>query len=240
MVLAAILSLWFSANSDSARPAVWTVTETGIAAGTLAATGLLFTADRDIKEWSVAHQSTPSRVVAAGAKSVGDGYWTLPLSGTLLWAGNRFDQPRLARASRNGLESWVMTELIVQGFKYSLQRHRPRYSSSPFEFDGPGYSKENVSFPSGHSASAWGLLPAYALEYSDHPWVAGGLYAVALSTSWSRVHDDWHWSSDVVFSAGLGLVCNRVVRQWNQRRDSSWTLAPSFGGGPGLAWVKSF
>ncbi|MBK9579675.1 MAG: phosphatase PAP2 family protein [Fibrobacterota bacterium] len=238
-MIALLLTVLFGASADSSR-SLWTVTETGIAAGTMAATGLLFTVDRDVKDWSQSHKNGATELWSTGAKSVGDGYWTLPLAGGLWWAGSNGRAPRLARASRNGLEAWSMTELIVQIGKYGVQRHRPRYSKSPYVFDGPGIDQDNVSFPSGHSASAWGLLPAYALEYSDHPWLAGGLYAVALSTSLSRVHDNWHWSSDVAFSAGLGLVCNRVVRSWNQRRDSSWTMVPSWNGSPGLMMVRNF
>lgn len=233
------MALGASGGVDSSR-GIWTVTETGIAAGTLATTGLLFTFDRDIKDWSQANKNATTGHVAAFGKSIGDGYWTLPLSGGLWWAGSGGRAPRLARASRNGLEAWAMTELLVQAGKFSLQRHRPLYSNSPFVFDGFGTRDYYGSFPSGHSASAWGLLPAYALEYSDHPWLAGGLYAMALSTSLSRVHDNWHWSSDVAFSAGLGLVCNRVVRSWNQRRDSSWTMVPSWNGAPGLMMVRNF
>ncbi len=238
-MIALLLMVLSGASSDSSR-SIWTVTETGIAAGTIAATGLLFTVDRDVKEWSQSHKNGASEVWSAGAKLVGDGYWTIPLAGGLWWAGASGRAPRVARASRNGLEALALTQMIVQTGKFGVQRHRPRYSSSPYLFDGPGINLDNVSFPSGHSANAWGLLPAYALEYSDHPWLAGGLYAVALSTSLSRVHDNWHWSSDVAFSAGLGLVCNRVVRSWNERRDSSWTMVPSWNGAPGLMMVRNF
>jgi len=238
-VIGALLMVLAGAGSDSSR-GVWTVTETGIAAGTMAATGLLFTLDGDIKDWSQSHQNAATENVAVVAKSVGDGYWSLPLAGGLWWAGSGGRAPRLARASRNGLEAWSLTQMIVVAGKFGAQRQRPRYAESPYEFYGPGFRESRASFPSGHSGSAWGLLPAYALEYSEYPWLAGGLYAVALGTSLSRVHDNWHWSSDVAFSAGLGLVCNRVVRSWNQRRDSSWTMVPSWNGAPGLVMVRNF
>jgi membrane-associated phospholipid phosphatase len=64
------------------------------------------------------------------------------------------------------------------------------------------------------------------MEYSDHPWVAAAIYAVAASTSLSRLHDNEHWASDVVVSAGIGWIANRVVRSWNLRRSSSVALVP--------------
>jgi hypothetical protein len=238
----AVLLLSLAGQSDTALPSssepvpLWTATETCVAAGTVVAAGSLLLVDRPVDRWATEHHTFASRNGAAGAKLFGDGY-TVPIAGALWWAGADGRAPRLARASRDGLESWILTEAIVQVGKYGVHRHRPSESSSPYVVDGPSISSEHVSFPSGHSASAWGLLPAYALEYSDHPWLAGAIYLVAASTSLSRVHDGMHWSSDVAFSAGLGWIVNRVVRSWNLRREGGPALQPVVGEHQGLQMV---
>jgi len=231
------LLLLLCGQSDSVPP-VWGTTETVAAVGTVAFAAALMPFDESISRFAVSHHSEASRDWAAGAKFFGSGY-ALPIPVGLFLIGKFDGAPRLERASQNAMEAWVVTQLVVQSTKYGFHRHRPSISRSSFVFDGPSISNNdaNLSFPSGHSASAWGLLPAYAMEYSDHTWLAASLYAVALSTSLSRLHDNEHWTSDVVVSAGVGWIANRVVRSWNLRRESSIALIPEFDDRVGIRLV---
>lgn len=172
---------------------------------------------------------------------MGDGYVTLPATG-LLWAiGEWKEQPRLVRAARHGLEAWCLAQLTVQSIKYGSHRSRPSESSSSQQWGGPGFGSRHQSFPSGHSASAWGLLPAFAMEYADIWWVPALAYAAATSTSLSRIHDGEHWPSDVFVSAGVGLLSNRLVRSWNEHDASRIVMVPLFGfDHQGVAIVSAF
>jgi membrane-associated phospholipid phosphatase len=118
------------------------------------------------------------------------------------------------------LEAWTLTQVVVQAAKYTVGRSRPFRDEGPLEFSGVVlFDDTRHSFPSGHTATAWGLIPAYALEYTDHPWIAGALWGAAATVGASRIHDDKHWLSDVVFSAGTGYLSNRAVRAWNGASD---------------------
>lgn len=210
-----------------------------MAVGTVLAFAALLPADREIGEWAAEHRSPTSRVCASVAKRFGDGFEIAPVA-AVLWLGASGDRaPRLARATRNAFEAWGLSEIGVQSGKYLVHRHRPTESESPYEFDGPKISGAHLSFPSGHSGTAWAFLPAYAMEYSDHPWLAGGLYALATATSLSRIHDSQHWSSDVVVAASLGWLANRVVRTWNRNREAGPALQPLVGEAKGLQLVWS-
>jgi len=234
-LILSLLAALCAGSVDTSGP-LWTTSETCVAAGSVVAAALLLPADESIHEWFADHRTEASRTWASVSKKAGDGYLLAPAA--VLWlAGADGRAPRLARASRNGLESWCVTELLIQVGKYGLHRKRPSESGSAFQFGGPGITSGDLSFPSGHSGSVWGLLPAYALEYSDHPWLAASCYAVASSTSLSRVHDGQHWASDVAFSAGLGLVVNMLVRDWNQRRDSRLSLVADLDHGTGIRLV---
>lgn len=190
----------------------------------MAAVALTFV-DGPARDFATSHRGPTTRAVSAGAKLVGDGRLVVPVSG-LLWglgAGGR--APRLARASVNALEAWSLTQVVTQTGKYTLGRARPYREEGELAFTGFAFGDDdNRSFPSGHSSNAWGILPAYAMEYTDLPWVSGGLYAIAGATSLSRVHDDQHWLSDVVFSAGVGWLANRAVRRWNARSDGTQVM----------------
>ena len=233
------LLLLLCGQTDS-LPQVWGATETVAAVGTIALAGALLPMDESIARFATTHHDVESRNWAQGGKFCGSGY-ALPIPAGLFLIGKFADAPRLERASQDAMEAWIVTQLIVQSSKYGFHRHRPSASSSAYVFDGPSFSNNDahLSFPSGHSASAWGILPAYALEYSDHPWIAAALYAVALSTSLSRVHDNQHWSSDVAVSAGVGWIANRVVRSWNLRRESSVAIVPDLDDRVGIRLVWS-
>lgn len=237
LLLAALVAAPASAPDSS----IWNTTETVVAVGTVAGFFALMPFDEDANSWAAKHHSEPSRIWAAGAKVVGDGYITIPVSGALWYLGAKADMPRLARASRNALESWCLTELSTTALKYSFHRARPSEAETNQEWYGPGIGSAHLSFPSGHSASAWGLLPGFAMEFDDHPILVAALYATAASTSLSRVHDGEHWMSDVFFSAGAGYLSNRLVRSWNARRDNHLALVPLISAQQqGLALIGAF
>ncbi len=210
-------------------PSLWGPTETGLAIGTVLGAVGLMSIDEDAQSWASTHHSMPSRSWAFGSKMIGDGYLTLPITGALWAIGEWKTQPRLIDASRNGLEAWCLTQVDVQSMKLGFHRSRPSESSSSQVWGGPGFSSQHLSFPSGHSASAWGLLPAFAMEYSDSWWIPVTAYGLAASTSLSRIHDGQHWASDVFFSAGVGILSNRVVRHWNLRRAHGIAVVPLLG-----------
>lgn len=223
------------------EPPLWGPGESILAAGMVAGTFALMPFDEDAQVWASQHHSAPSRGWAATSKAIGDGYVTIPVAG-LLWAlGDWKDQPRLVRASRNGLEAWCLTQLVVQSSKYGFHRWRPSESNSSRKWNGPGLGSEHLSFPSGHSASAWGLLPAYAMEYSEGWTIPLLAYALSASTSLSRVHDGQHWMSDVFFSAGVGVLSNRLVRRWNSRKERAVAVVPLWQDGQrGVTIVSGF
>jgi len=194
----------------------WTTTDWVVLASLPTATALLIFADEPVRSFARDHRDGATRSAAAAAKVVGEGRATIPVAGLLWWAGSSGRAPRLARASLNGLEAWTLTQAVAQTAKYTLGRARPRVEAGNLDFAGVVLRDDSRhSFPSGHTATAWGLLPAYAMEYDDHPWIAGTLWAVAAAVPLSRIHDDQHWLSDVAFSAGVGWLSNRAIRSWN-------------------------
>lgn len=81
-------------------------------------------------------------------------------------------------------ESW-------RGMKFDLQR------DSRFE-----------AFPSGHSAAAFAVAAALAVFY---PRGAALLFALAAGAAASRVAQGWHWPSDCLAGALLGVWSARVT-----------------------------
>lgn len=149
----------------------------------------------------------------------------MPGAAALWWAGGGSRAPRLARASRDALEAWIVAQAGTQVLKYSCGRARPWLEEGDASFAGPAIDDARHSFPSGHVSNSWAVLGAYAAEYRDVPAVSVPLWTLAAGVAASRVHDDEHWLSDVVSGALIGLVAVRAVRAWNATPSSTSLVA---------------
>lgn len=55
------------------------------------------------------------------------------------------------------------------------------------------------------------VAAVFASEYRDKIWVPILSYTLASLASVSRVYDDKHWASDVIFGSALGFFIGKFV-----------------------------
>lgn len=80
----------------------------------------------------------------------------------------------------------------------------------------PDGSSDN-SFPSGHTTQAFAAATFLSEEYKDKlPWMPYFAYALASSVGALRIANNRHYVSDVLFGAGLGIVCMKIP-YWTHR-----------------------
>jgi membrane-associated phospholipid phosphatase len=147
--------------------------------------------------------------IFAPAKYYGNTPEQLALSlGTYAW-GRIFDEPKVSHLGMDLLRAQAITELLVEPIKYATQRPRPDGSN-------------NLSFPSGHAAITF----AAATVIERHlGWKRSALaYVIASYVAASRLHDNVHHLSDVVFGAAVGTIAGRAVTEHGRE---TWTLAPA-------------
>jgi membrane-associated phospholipid phosphatase len=135
----------------------------------------------------------------------------LYLGGRYLWAPAK-DEPQTNKVSHLGLDllrAELEEEAIVQALKLSVRRTRP---------DGTRYS-----FPSGHAAATFAL--AAVLERHLGYRLAWPTLAIATYVATSRLHDNVHYLSDVVFGAAVGTATGWTVVGRHGR--SSYAFAPT-------------
>jgi membrane-associated phospholipid phosphatase len=118
------------------------------------------------------------------------------------------------------LEAELLAGAIVIGLKEAVRRDRP------IQIDGTLSS--GFSFPSGHAAATF----AGATVLQQHLGYRAGIptYIVASYVAISRLHDNVHKASDVVFGATVGIIVGRTVTWHGRNFYASPMLIPRGGG----------
>ena len=133
----------------------------------------------------------------------------LALSIGMWTVGRLTHKPKVSHLGMDLLRAHAVTEMLVQPVKFATRRERPDLSN-------------HQSFPSGHAAVTF----ATAAVIERHLGWRRSLvaYGIASYVSASRLHDNRHYLSDVVFGAAVGSIAGRTVV--SHGRDT-WTLTPS-------------
>jgi membrane-associated phospholipid phosphatase len=124
------------------------------------------------------------------------------------------DEPQTNKWSHLGFDlirAQIVNETFVQALKFTVQRTRP--------------NGDNYSFPSGHSAATFAF--ASVLERHFGYRFAWPTVAIASYVAASRLHDNVHYLSDVVFGAGLGTAVGWTVVGRHGR--DSYAIVPAIG-----------
>jgi hypothetical protein len=126
---------------------------------------------------------------------------------------------KVSHVGMDMLEALMVNEMIVETLKYTTRRERP---------DGSGAT----SFPSGHASNTFAM--ATALERHAGWKYSIPAYAVASYVAASRLHDNRHYLSDVVFGAAVGIVAGRTVTRAGHQLPVTLAAVP---GGAAVMYV---
>lgn len=97
----------------------------------------------------------------------------------------------------------VIMGTVVYTLKHTVKEERPDNS-------------DNLSFPSGHTATAFTNAALLYYEYKDsNLWYASSGFLFATATGILRIANNKHYTSDVLAGAGIGLASGLVVSYWN-------------------------
>jgi hypothetical protein len=109
--------------------------------------------------------------------------------------GRLTKKPEVTHLGSDLIRAQVLTQGITQGIKFAVQRTRPDGTSN--------------SFPSGHTAAAFATATVLRNHYG---WRAGvPAYAIASYVAASRLSENRHYASDLVFGATVGILSARTV-----------------------------
>jgi membrane-associated phospholipid phosphatase len=203
------------------RPSTWVF---------FAAGGALALAAHPADDYVEAHivgNTTAGRIFSTG-KVLGSAGFQAGSALTLYFVGRHLtpkDDPRTHRLTHIGFDlirTQIVAQSIVHGIKYSVQRNRP--------------TGECCAFPSGHATNAFAAASVLERHFGYRgSWPA---LVVASYVATSRLVDDRHFLSDVVFGAALGEAIGWTVV--GRHRTSKFALQPvPIRGGMMVAFVRT-
>ena len=133
--------------------------------------------------------------------------------------GSLISKPGVAALGRDLVRVQLLTQGVTQLLKYSVRRTRPDGSS-------------RNSYPSGHSSGTFASATVLQRHYG---WKVGiPAFGVASYVAASRITENRHFLSDVIFGAAIGITAGRTVTfGWG---DTRFELAPI--AAPGGAGVQ--
>lgn len=138
--------------------------------------------------------------------------------------GKAIGNKKLALVGRDVVRAQMLSQAMVQAVKFTVRRERPDASN-------------RMSFPSGHSASAFATATVLHRHYG---WKAGvpayalGSYVALARMAWNR-----HHATDVVMGAGFGIASARTVTMKMAGSQFNMGVRPE-AGGASLTFTKIY
>jgi len=130
----------------------------------------------------------------AGA-TIGDGVEQGSFALGMYVVGRVSKRDGVASSGADLIDAQIVNGLLTQGIKVSTNRKRP--SGGPH------------SFPSGHTSATFATAEVLREHYG---WKVGAaVYAIGGYVSISRMVDNQHWASDVIFGTAVGIVSGRAA-----------------------------
>jgi undecaprenyl-diphosphatase len=181
-------------------------------------------ADAAVAEAAVPHhRSVPVQLLDRFA-SLGDQPPLRVLCGSVIAVGLLGGDRRLTRAGLRMLASHTLATWTKDLIKNRVDRTRPRSMSKQGKDHRPrpgsDSSKEETSFPSGHSAGAAAVAAAFAAEYPEHragAWAGGAALALA------QIPRCAHYPTDVGAGLAIGAAADLAIGAglalWNGREE---------------------
>lgn len=197
LVLLAFIAVFLQPSRAQRRDSVYTASEQFkwtklIAPGALVGTGAICT----LSPWYRAHVNEPVRDwalrVSGGIERPFDNYlqyagYAEYALGMAIGAGEHGPWEQLLAVGTAILATSAMSWTV----KHTAGVMRPNGANTE-------------SFPSGHTVTAFLAAELVRLEFG--PWWGLAAYTVAGVTAFMRVYNNWHWTSDLLGGAGIGIL----------------------------------
>jgi membrane-associated phospholipid phosphatase len=172
----------------------------------------LLAADEAAAEAALPYQGSPAMEALGRFAALGDQPPLRTLCAAVIAAGVAGGNRRLARAGVRMLVAHTLATLAKDFLKVRVDRTRPRSKGEKGKDHVPkpgrDTSKEETSFPSGHSAGAAAVAAAFARDYPEY---AAAAHAAGGALALAQIPRCAHYPTDVGAGIAIGLAAERLV-----------------------------
>jgi membrane-associated phospholipid phosphatase len=169
-------------------------------------------ADAAAAEAALPYQGSPAMEALGRFASLGDQPPLRTLCAATIAAGLAGGNRRLARAGLRMLVAHTLATLAKDFVKVRVDRTRPRSKGEKGKDHKPrpgrDTSKEETSFPSGHSAGAAAVARAFARDYPEYSAPA---HAAGAALALAQIPRCAHYPTDVGAGLAIGLAAEAMV-----------------------------
>jgi len=200
----------FATNVLKDQKAIWTSPfrldgdDAKLLAGFGAVTVGLIATDSRTSAW-IKHRGSIS-TMSEHVSSLGTIFGTGGVAAAFFIAGQAKNDARATETGVLAAQALIDSGIVVGVVKHITQRPKPNLDGGRGQFFRGG-----MSFPSGHSASAWAVATVIAHEYEDKPLLHFGAYAAAVAVGISRYAGRAHFLSEVLVGSAIGFYTGRYV-----------------------------
>jgi membrane-associated phospholipid phosphatase len=182
--------------------------------------GLLAAAAHPIDQDTNAHLAGHgwSKNVFEPGKVLGNGAFQAAVAVATYGAGRAIHGPKTVHIGVDLMRAQIVAGALTLGLKMAVRRERP---------DQSGYS-----FPSGHASFTFASATVLQRHFG---WKGALAYSAASYVAASRLRDNRHYLSDVMFGAAVGTISGRTVTR-HGRDKFSFAAVPTRGGAMILAY----
>ena len=222
-------------------PTRWQTREYIILGAAAGGIGIAVSQDEAFQDWIIRNPGPVKDGLADVGEAMGTVYYVSGALALSYGGACLFRQERFSEAVWVTTKSVIISALITHTLKNIINRQRPSEGQFPDAdqwFEGRPFEKENKSFPSGHTTTAFAIASGLSHYYHDQWWVGAVAYPLAGLTAWSRMYHTKHWLSDVLAGAVIGTFTGKVVNTQENLRVS--VLPSSFNGSLLLGLHYSF
>lgn len=169
-------------------------------------------ADEAAAEAALPYQGSPAMEALGRFAALSDQPPLRTLCAAVIAAGVAGGNRRLARAGVRMLVAHSLATLAKDYVKVRVDRTRPRSKGEKGKDHVPkpgrDTSKEETSFPSGHSAGAAAVAAAFARDYPEY---AAPARALGAALALAQIPRCAHYPTDVGAGLAIGIVAEAIV-----------------------------
>jgi len=179
--------------------------------------------DESVHEWVQNNKGATTEAISSVGDALGSPVVIIPALIGLNMIGDLSENRKFRRASRLAALSFLTSTGITYVGKFSVHRARPDAAQGSNVWGSPGFSANNLSFPSGHTSAVFSIATIYSSVYDSTP-LSIFLYSLGVLTAYSRMHDSKHWFTDVVAGGLVGFGSAKLILWLNRRGSRSHTF----------------